>query len=89
MGEKRATVACPECGQQETFDRLARARTFIETHRSETGHEATWELHRLSPGVERAGDDAGVCGRPACTTESSPLYLGDGTDLGDDTDTDD
>jgi len=95
MGEKRATVACPECGQQETFDRLARARTFIETHRSETGHEATWELHRLSPGVERAGDDAGVCGRPPCTTESSPLYLGDGTNIddhtdpSDDTDTDD
>ena len=81
MAEKRATVTCPECGQRETFDKLARARVFIETHRSETGHEATWELHRLSPGVERAGDDAGVCGLSECTTEDSPLYLGDETNV--------
>ena len=90
MAEKRATVTCTECERTETFDRLARARSFIETHRSETGHEATWELHRLAPGVERAGDDAGVCGRPECTSEESPLYLGDdhGTDDDDTTGSD-
>jgi len=76
MPDRRATVTCAECDRTETFDRLARARAFIETHREETGHEATWELHRLAPGVERAGDEAGVCGRSSCTTEDSPLYLG-------------
>jgi len=77
MAEKRATVTCPDCDRRETFDKLATARSFIETHRDETGHEATWELHRLDAGVERAGREAGVCGRPECTTEDSPLYLGD------------
>jgi len=77
MVEKRATVTCPECGRTEAFGKLGRARSFIETHRSETGHDATWELHRLAAGVERAGDDAGVCGRAECTATKSPLYLGD------------
>ncbi|RLM53293.1 hypothetical protein DVK02_13955 [Halobellus sp. Atlit-31R] len=76
MAAKRATVTCPECDLTETFDKLATARSFIESHRSETGHDPTWELHRLAPGVERAGDEAGVCGRPSCTTEDSPLYRG-------------
>jgi hypothetical protein len=83
MAAQRATVTCTECERTETFDRLARARSFIETHRTETGHEATWELHRLAPGVERAGDDAGVCGRPGCTSEDSPLYLDDETSVRD------
>ncbi|MGQ4557627.1 DUF7542 family protein [Halobellus sp. GM3] len=77
MADTRATVKCFECELTRAFDRLATARSFIETHRAETGHEATWELHRLAPGVERAGDEAGVCGRPECTTSDSPLYLGD------------
>ena len=77
MAEKRATVTCPECGRRETFDNLGRARSFIERHRDETGHDATWDLHRLDAGVERAGREAGVCGRPECTTRDSPLYLGD------------
>jgi hypothetical protein len=65
-----ATVTCPSCALHETFDRLAAARSLIEDHREETGHEAVWEVGRLSPGVERAGDEAGVCGRPACGTDS-------------------
>jgi hypothetical protein len=73
MASKRATVTCPECEFEETFAKLATARSRIEDHRAETGHDATWELHRLSPGVERAGDDAGVCGRPGCTNADSPL----------------
>ncbi|MFC5368734.1 DUF7542 family protein [Salinirubrum litoreum] len=66
----RATVTCPDCALHETFDRLAAARSLIETHREETDHEAIWELGRLSSGVERAGDEAGVCGRPECATDS-------------------
>lgn len=77
MTDERATVTCPDCDLAETFDRLGAARSRIEAHRTETGHEAAWELHRLDPGVERAGDDAGVCGRPACTNEASPLYQGE------------
>jgi hypothetical protein len=77
MNRKRATVTCPECDLRETFEKLAAARGVIETHRSETGHEATWELHRLSSGVERAGDEAGVCGPESCPTTDSPLYIGE------------
>ncbi|WP_440009362.1 DUF7542 family protein [Halomicrococcus sp. SG-WS-1] len=73
MASKRATVTCPACELEETFTRLSAARSRIEDHRAETGHEATWELHRLSPGVEQAGDDAGVCGKPGCANADSPL----------------
>ena len=75
MPGTRATVTCSECDLSETFDRLAAARSSIDAHRDETGHEATWEIHGLAPGVERAGDEAGVCGRPECTTADSPLWL--------------
>ncbi|WP_435181793.1 DUF7542 family protein [Halorussus sp. AFM4] len=74
MTDERATVTCPDCDLDETFDRLGAARARIETHRTEAGHEAEWELHRLDSGVERAGADAGVCGRPECTNAKSPLY---------------
>ncbi|WP_158059415.1 DUF7542 family protein [Halorussus halophilus] len=73
MASKRATVTCPDCDVDETFEKLRAARTRIDDHRAETGHEATWQLHRLSSGVERAGDDAGICGRPDCTDADSPL----------------
>ncbi|WP_178916892.1 hypothetical protein [Natronomonas gomsonensis] len=74
MTEKHVTVSCRACDRTETFEKLRTAREFIETHRTETGHEATWELPSLASGVERAGADAGVCGRPECTTTESPLY---------------
>lgn len=77
MADERATVTCPACDLDETFTRLREARSRIEDHRRETGHEAVWDLHRLDAGVERAGDDAGVCGREGCTNEDSPLYQGD------------
>jgi hypothetical protein len=64
------TVTCPDCALHETFDRLAPARSLIESHREETSYEAVWEVGSLSPGVERAGDDAGVCGRSECATDS-------------------
>jgi hypothetical protein len=77
MTDERATVNCPDCGLDESFGKLGAARERIEAHRRETGHEAVWELSALSPGVERAGDEAGVCGRPECTDEESALFRDD------------
>lgn len=74
MTDERATVTCPDCDLDETFARLRDARERIADHRRENGHRATWELHSLDAGVERAGDEAGVCGRPECTDEDSPLF---------------
>ncbi|WP_042663207.1 hypothetical protein [Haloferax sp. ATB1] len=62
MSIPRATVSCPTCGLEERFSKLADARLRIEEHRAETGHDPTWELGRFAPGVEKMGDDAGVCG---------------------------
>jgi hypothetical protein len=71
-----ASVTCPACSLRETFDRLAPARSLIEDHREATGYEADWRLGRVSPGVERAGDEAGVCGRPSCTSDSPLSRIG-------------
>ncbi|WP_416839110.1 hypothetical protein [Haloferax sp. DFSO52] len=64
MTTPRATVRCPECDLEETFSKLATARICIEEHREETGHDPEWELGRFAPGVEKMGDQAGVCGIP-------------------------
>lgn len=64
MPEPRAVVRCPDCDLVETFEKLQPARERIDSHRAETGHEPYWELGRLSPGVERAGAAAGICGVP-------------------------
>ncbi|WP_276302382.1 DUF7542 family protein [Halorussus lipolyticus] len=77
MASKRATVTCPDCDLHEEFRKLASARERIEDHRTETGHEAVWDLGRLSEGVERAGDEAGVCGREGCGDRESPLFRDD------------
>jgi hypothetical protein len=77
MAEKHVTVSCGACDLTETFDKLATARECIETHRTETGHDPTWELPELASGVERAGAEAGVCGLPGSTTTESPLYQGE------------
>lgn len=66
-------VTCPDCDYSERFDRLGAARAAVEAHRVEAGHEATWELHEMAAGVERAGADAGVCGIPGMTNADSPL----------------
>ncbi|QLG28297.1 hypothetical protein HUG10_12405 [Halorarum halophilum] len=63
MTERKATVTCPTCGLEESFGTLAAARSRIEEHREGTGHDPLWELSRLASGVERAGNEAGVCGR--------------------------
>lgn len=70
-----ATVTCPACDFAETFGKLREARECLDEHRRATGHDPTWELGRLDPGVERAGDEAGVCGRPECGDAESPLRL--------------
>ena len=69
------TVSC-DCGLTEVFDSLGAARAFVEEHRTATGHDPTWEFGKLAAGVERAGDEAGVCGSPECTDTDSPLYQG-------------
>jgi hypothetical protein len=66
-------VRCADCAYEEAFDSLRRARTALADHERATGHAVDWEIGRLSPGVERAGDDAGVCGREGCANSDSPL----------------
>lgn len=73
MTRTRVTVACPSCGLTETYDSLRRARTAVDDHEAETGHEPDWSIERLAAGVERAGADAGVCGVPERTNPDSPL----------------
>jgi len=77
MGENRTIVTCPACDLRETFDSLGAAREAVEKHRVETGHDPTWELPQLAAGVQRAGDEAGVCGIPGRTDADSPLYQGE------------
>jgi hypothetical protein len=77
MADQRATVGCPDCEFEEAFRKLAAARERIADHRDETGHSARWDLHELSSGVEQAGEEAGVCGRPECTDEESALFRDD------------
>lgn len=69
-----ATVTCPDCDLRESFERLRAARARVETHRIETGHEATWELGAFAEGVVRAGEQAGVCGIPGTTDPDAPDY---------------
>lgn len=76
MTERGVTVTCPDCDLRERFEGLGAARERVEAHRREAGHEPDWEIGRLSAGVERAGADAGVCGRPACANANSPLVRG-------------
>lgn len=73
----RATVTCPDCDYAEEFPKLGDARAALERHGRATGHDPTWELGQLTAGVERAGDEAGVCGRPECTDTDSPLFRED------------
>ncbi|MFA9518507.1 hypothetical protein ACERIT_15055 [Halopenitus sp. H-Gu1] len=73
MDRTRVTVRCSSCSFEETYTSLRRARTDLATHRREHGHDVDWSIERLAPGVERAGSDAGVCGRPQCANGDSPL----------------
>jgi hypothetical protein len=69
MPDSRVTVTCRDCNFERGFDRLGEARVGLERHQSTTGHDAAWTIERLSRGVERAGEAAGVCGR-ACDVDT-------------------
>lgn len=73
MDRTRVVVRCAECRFEATHDRLRTARETLADHEAETGHAVDWRIESLAPGVERAGEDAGVCGRPACANADSPL----------------
>ncbi|MGQ3329084.1 MULTISPECIES: DUF7542 family protein [Halorubrum] len=73
MDETRVAVRCDDCPFAATYDRLRDARTAVDDHESSTGHSVDWEIESLDAGVSRAGADAGVCGRPECANEDSPL----------------
>ncbi|WP_424015992.1 DUF7542 family protein [Halorubrum xinjiangense] len=66
-------VRCTDCAYEDSFASLRRARTALDDHERTTSHAVDWEIGGLAPGVERAGDDAGVCGREGCENPDSPL----------------
>ncbi|OYR52436.1 hypothetical protein [Halorubrum sp. Ea8] len=73
MARTRVAVRCVDCSFEARYDGLPTARAALDEHESATGHEVRWEIESLSDGVSRAGDDAGVCGRPECANADSPL----------------
>ncbi|QAU13686.1 hypothetical protein EKH57_13700 [Halorubrum sp. BOL3-1] len=73
MDGTRVTVRCRDCSLAATHDRLRDARTAVDDHESTTGHEVEWTIESIDSGVSQAGADAGVCGRPECANEESPL----------------
>ncbi|MFC5277600.1 hypothetical protein ACFPM1_02280 [Halorubrum rubrum] len=73
MARTRVVVRCADCRFEATHDRLRSARETLADHETDTGHAVEWRIESLAPGVERAGADAGVCGRPARTDADSPL----------------
>jgi len=73
MERTRVVVRCNDCSLEAEYDRLSTARTALDDHESATGHDVAWDIESLDDGVSRAGADAGVCGRPECVNEDSPL----------------
>jgi len=52
----------------------------LDDHEAATDHAVTWDIESLADGVSQAGADAGVCGRPECVNEDSPLVDPDPAD---------
>lgn len=75
MASGETVVEC-SCGFEAGFDRLRDAREALATHEG-AGHDADWHIEKVADGVELAGADAGVCGRPECTNEESRLFRDD------------
>ncbi|WP_280587941.1 hypothetical protein [Halorubrum sp. Boch-26] len=73
MERTRVAVRCVDCSFEAGYDELPAARAAIDDHESATGHEVVWEIKSLAEGISQAGADAGVCGRPECVNEDSPL----------------
>ena len=69
----RVAVRCVDCSYSATYRSLSDARTALDEHESSTDHDVRWEIDALAAGVTQAGADAGICGRPACANEESPL----------------
>ncbi|WP_049983490.1 hypothetical protein [Halorubrum sp. BV1] len=79
MDRTRVTVMCADCSFESEHERLRDARVALDDHAA-TGHDVQWEIESLAAGVTQAGADAGVCGRPECTTADSPLLDPPGAD---------
>ncbi|WP_435074170.1 DUF7542 family protein [Halorubrum sp. HHNYT27] len=73
MERTRVVIRCGDCSLEAEHDRLSTARTALADHESTTGHAVAWDIESIADGVSRAGADAGVCGRPECANEDSPL----------------
>ncbi len=73
MDEDNVIVECADCAFRRAFPNLRRARVALDDHESATDHAVDWEIRRVAAGVERAGADAGVCGRPDCANPETPL----------------
>jgi len=73
MSETRVAVRCRDCSLAVTHDRLRDARAAVDDHERATGHRVEWSIDSLAAGVSKAGADAGVCGRPECANDESPL----------------
>ncbi|NUE03972.1 hypothetical protein HUB97_15940 [Halorubraceae archaeon YAN] len=73
MKETSVTVTCSECEYESVFQKLSDARVELAAHETETGHVVDWSIEKLSAGVEKAGDDAGVCGIPGLENPKTPL----------------
>lgn len=76
MTGTHVAVRCLDCEFREEYSKLPEARSALDAHESETDHTVNWQIEKLSSGVERAGADAGVCGRSGCVNEDSPLFQG-------------
>lgn len=68
MGE--TAVTCTTCAYEESFSTLRAAREALDAHERETGHDVDWSVNGVPPGVEAAGDAAGVCGVPGSSADS-------------------
>jgi hypothetical protein len=76
-------VTCTNCSFETTFSRLSAARVALADHERATGHTADWAIGSLSAGVERAGEEAGVCGIPGSSAVGSPLAWSESRDASD------
>ena len=66
-------VDCRDCSFRRACSGLPEARSVLDAHEQDTGHGVDWQIGGVAQGVERAGADAGVCGRPECANGDSPL----------------
>lgn len=73
MNGTRVTVRCRDCTLATAHETLRDARVALNDHESSTDHRVDCTIESVDSGVSQAGADAGVCGRPECANEDSPL----------------